>query len=82
MLAVFLSGSGYAESDSAQPPLFAGGLIGLMVLVAAVASSTLRDDDGYLMSPSVSVTSSGSAVVSQTMELRRGSSMALAGPGG
>jgi hypothetical protein len=56
--------------------LVAGGLL-TAATTGAIASSTLRDDDGYLMSPSVSVSSSGSAVVSQTMELRGGTSGVL-----
>ncbi len=56
--------------------LLAGGLLSVAT-TGAIASHSLRDDDGFLMSPSVSVRSSGSAVVSQTMELRSGTSAAL-----
>jgi hypothetical protein len=56
--------------------LVAGGLL-TGAATGAIASSTLRDGEGFLMSPSVSVSSSGSAVVSQTMELRSGTSAAL-----
>jgi len=56
--------------------LVAAGLLTLAT-TGAIATSTLRDDGGYLMSPAVSVRSSGSAVVSQTMELRSGSSVVL-----
>jgi hypothetical protein len=56
--------------------LVAGGLL-TVAATGAIASSTLRDGEGYLMSPAVSVSSSGSAVVSQTMELRSGTSVAL-----
>jgi hypothetical protein len=56
--------------------LLAGGLLTAGATLG-IADGALRDSDGFLMSPSVPVESSGSAVVSQTMKLRSGTSSVL-----
>ncbi len=56
--------------------LVAGGLLAAGATVL-IADRTLRDADGFLMSPSVTVVSPGSAVVSPTVQLDGGAPAAI-----